>query len=114
MIIRRTVLAAVFTLLAKGAPMDTQFATSGDGTRIAYEVAGSGPALVLLHGGGQDRQAWRKAGWTERLTARFRVIALDIRGNGESDKPTDPAAYSIDHMCDDILIEGLQPGRERG
>src|ERR1017187_689225 len=83
--------------------MDTQFATSSDGTRIAYDVAGCGRALLLLHGGGQDRQAWRKAGWTERLTGRFCVIAIDIRGNGESPKPPDPAAYSIDRLCEDIL-----------
>ncbi len=83
--------------------MSTQFATSTDGTRICYEVAGNGPAIVLLHGGGQDRHVWRKAGWTDRLAARFCVIALDLRGNGESAKPIDPEAYSIDLLCDDIL-----------
>ena len=83
--------------------MNTQLVTSRDGTRIAYEVAGNGPALVLLHGGGQDRQVWRKAGWTERLTGRFRAIAIDIRGSGESARPIDTAAYSIARHCEDVL-----------
>jgi pimeloyl-ACP methyl ester carboxylesterase len=93
--------------------MDTHFATSSDGTHIAYDVTGSGPGLVLLHGGGQDRQAWHKAGWTERLTGHFCVIAIDIRGHGESAKPTDPAAYSIDRLCEDILVVADAAGAQR-
>jgi pimeloyl-ACP methyl ester carboxylesterase len=90
-----------------------RIAGSKDGTRIAYEVAGAGPALILLHGGGQDRQVWRQHGWTERLDDRFLVIAMDIRGNGESDRPRDPAAYSIDALCEDILAVADAEGAAR-
>ena len=47
--------------------MDTRFATSPDGTRIAYDGTGTGPAIVLLHGGGGTRHDWHEAGYVERL-----------------------------------------------
>lgn len=83
--------------------MGTQFAISRDGGRIAYETAGSGPCLVLLHGGGQNRRVWRDTGWTEKLANHFQVIALDMRGHGESCKPLTRAEYGIERLCDDIL-----------
>jgi len=83
--------------------MTTHFATSLDGTRLAYDVSGSGPALMLLHGGGHTRQQWHDVGYVERLKSNFKVITVDIRGNGQSDQPTDPASYATDKMCQDIL-----------
>lgn len=93
--------------------MDFQIAVSRDGGRIAYEVAGSGPAVVLLHGGGQDRHVWRKTGWIHQLTGRFQVVAIDIRGHGQSYKPTNSAAYDIDQLCDDILCVADAAGVSR-
>jgi pimeloyl-ACP methyl ester carboxylesterase len=83
--------------------MTTLFANSPDGTRIAYERCGAGPALVLLHGGGNSRQMWHEAGYVERLQDNFTVIPIDLRGHGESDQPTEPADYTIDKMLQDIL-----------
>lgn len=91
----------------------TRFAVSAHDTRIAYDAEGSGPALVLLHGGGQDRTVWRKAGWMERLAGRFRTIATDIRGHGESDKPADRSGYAIDCHCADILAVADAEGARR-
>lgn len=81
----------------------TKFAQGNDGVRIAYEVAGDGKPVVLVHGFASDRvQNWRAPGWYRTLTgAGRRVIALDCRGHGESDKPHDPDAYG-DRMVDDI------------
>src|SRR5690606_35870492 len=62
-------------------------ATSPDGTRIAYEVTGTGPALMLIHGGGQTRRSWNDMGYVDRLKDKFTVITLDRRGHGESGKP---------------------------
>lgn len=42
--------------------MKTSYATSPDGTRIAYDVTGEGPTVLLLHGGGHTRQRWHDAG----------------------------------------------------
>ncbi|HWG90487.1 MAG TPA: alpha/beta fold hydrolase, partial [Candidatus Thermoplasmatota archaeon] len=62
------------------------FATSPDGTRIAYETTGSGPHLLLVHGSAADRSDWTLV--TPRLEG-FTVHALDRRGRGASgDGPT--------------------------
>ena len=78
-------------------------ATSADGTKIAYEVTGTGPALLLVHGGGQTRRSWNQLGYVDRLSKRFTVITLDMRGIGDSDKPAMPAAYALDRLLGDML-----------
>ena len=83
--------------------MTTQFATSPDGTRIAFDVCGRGPAIILLHGGGSNRCEWHEAGYVDRLSDDFTVIAMDLRGHGESGLPADPTDYAIDKMEQDIL-----------
>ena len=45
----------------------TSYAVSPDGTRIAFDRTGAGPALVLLHGGGVTRHDWRQAGYPIRM-----------------------------------------------
>jgi hypothetical protein len=47
--------------------MFTRFAASPDQFQIAYDVCGSGPAIMYLHGGGSLRQEWHEAGHVERL-----------------------------------------------
>lgn len=83
----------------------TQFVTTPDGVRIAYETAGEGEPIVLVHGFASDRvQNWRAPGWYQTLNgAGYRVIALDCRGHGESDKPHDPSQYGHDIMARDVL-----------
>ncbi len=83
--------------------MLTQFATSPDGTPVAYDRSGRGPALLLVHGGGGSRQEWHEAGYVRRLEADFTVITLDLRGHGQSGLPTDPADYTIDKLGQDLL-----------
>jgi pimeloyl-ACP methyl ester carboxylesterase len=76
---------------------------SFDGAGIAYTVAGIGPDVVLLHGFAADHQVnWVGPGVVDALVgAGRRVIALDARGHGQSDKPHDPAAYENDAMVRD-------------
>jgi len=83
--------------------MNTLYARSTDGTRIAYDRCGRGPPIVLVHGGGVNRHDWHRVGYVERLQASYTAIALDLRGHGDSDKPTDPAAYTTEKMGEDIL-----------
>src|SRR5277367_5032252 len=54
-----------------------------DGGRIAYDVTGEGPLIVLSHGIGDRRQAFRFL-VPELVRAGFRVAAADMRGHGES------------------------------
>ena len=82
---------------------NTRYAKSPDGTKIAYDVTGHGPALILLHGGGDSRKNWHDAGYVDRLKDSFQVITIDIRGNGESDKSTDPTAYTAEKHLQDFL-----------
>jgi pimeloyl-ACP methyl ester carboxylesterase len=83
--------------------MNTSFVVSSDETRIAYDVTGEGSVIMLLHGGWHTRQSWHDVGYVKRLKDNFKVIAIDIRGNGESDKPIDPIYYTTEKMCQDIL-----------
>ncbi len=92
---------------------DPFFANSPDGARIAYEQSGAGPALVLLHGGGSSRQEWHRAGYVDRLRESFTVITPDLRGHGESDRPTDPTDYTPEKMGQDILAVADACGVER-
>jgi pimeloyl-ACP methyl ester carboxylesterase len=78
------------------------FTTSSDGLRIAYERQGNGPALLLLQGFEATRQIWHKLGYVEHLSQEFTVITMDRRGIGESDMPTDPAAYRVERVLGDV------------
>jgi pimeloyl-ACP methyl ester carboxylesterase len=73
----------------------------GDGVELAADVFGSetAPPVLLLHGGGQTRHAWRKT--AESLANEgWRAVALDLRGHGDSEWPEngdyDPAHFAAD------------------
>ncbi len=61
------------------------------GHRRAFRIAGSGPALLLIHGVGDNSTTWNSV--HAKLAQRFTVIAPDLLGHGESDKPR--ADYSL-------------------
>jgi pimeloyl-ACP methyl ester carboxylesterase len=65
---------------------ETRFAEL-DGLRLAWDEAGSGPPLVLLHAGIVDRRMWDEV--VPLLTDAFRVIRYDARGFGESSRAPD-------------------------
>src|ERR1700730_9622729 len=79
--------------LANGLDFDS------DGVRLHYVLVGpvEGRPIVLVHGLASDYQLnWVGTRWQETLVnAGFRVIGLDCRGHGHSDKPHDPAAYAL-------------------
>jgi pimeloyl-ACP methyl ester carboxylesterase len=76
-----------------------------NGTTLAYEVEGDGPPLLLIHGSWSERTTW--APLIPHLAERFRVIAYDRRGHGES--TSDPEVGTIhDDVADAAaLIERI-------
>ena len=90
---------------APPAPTDG-FWRAPDGVRIHYTVSGDSAArsVVLVHGFLGDARSWTFTLLPERLRmAGYRVVAVDLRGNGASDKPTKLASYSKDAEARDVM-----------
>ncbi len=77
---------------------ETRYADN-DGVRIAYEVRGEGDPLLLVHGLGYARWGWETV--IDDLSDRYRVIAFDNRGIGDSDVPDGP--YTAAEMATDAV-----------
>lgn len=80
-----------------------------NGVTLAYEDRGAGkPAFVFVHGWTCDRSSF--APQAEHFARRHRVVSVDLRGHGASDKPH--GEYSIATFADDIaaVIEHLELG----
>lgn len=73
-----------------------------DGTEISYAAAGSGPAVVLLHGSALSKAIWRGLGYVKGLDG-FTVVRIDLRGHGRSGKPDHAAAYRMPRHTGDVL-----------
>jgi pimeloyl-ACP methyl ester carboxylesterase len=73
------------------------------GVEIAYSDDGQGAPILLIHGFASNaRVNWEATGWTKTLLlAGYRVITIDNRGHGESEKLYDPALYSASIMAGD-------------
>ncbi|AMJ60439.1 alpha/beta fold hydrolase [Bosea sp. PAMC 26642] len=93
---------------------------SSDGVRLAFlDLAPTGEAkgqtIVLVHGFGSSHAVnWVNTQWTKTLThAGYRVVMLDNRGHGESEKLYEPAAYSSQIMAEDVraLMDHLDIAR---
>ncbi|MDP3890892.1 alpha/beta fold hydrolase [Nocardioides sp.] len=78
----------------------TRFTVSADGTRIAYERTGSGPALVLVDGALCQRSMGPARGLARALEDHFTVHAYDRRGRGESDPGA--TAYAAEREVEDL------------
>ena len=79
-----------------------------DDIQLAYDDAGVGHAIVLIHGYPFNRSLWTEQ--TEALTSRFRVVTPDLRGFGESDRSEGPVtmnrmARDVAELMDQLGIE---------
>lgn len=77
-----------------------------NGIDLAYDEAGSGPPLLLIHAGIVDRRMWDEV--MPELAERFRVIRFDLRGYGETPLPSGPFVYTADAA---ELLRALEVGR---
>ena len=72
--------------------------------RIHHEQRGAGYPIVLVHGWGVDaRRNWIDTGWVTALERLRRVVLLDVRGHGRSEKPRVQEAYGYRAMSEDVL-----------
>jgi len=83
----------------------TYFVTASDGYDIAYDCVGEGSPVVLIHGFGANRHiTWFNTNWYQTiLKAEHKLIAIDCRGHGESEKPHDPEDYEEGRMATDVI-----------
>ena len=81
----------------KGGQTEGSFTTS-DGVRLHYIEAGSGKPLVMIPGWSQTAAQFKRQ--IEGLSDKYRVIAIDMRGHGESDKPD--YGYRIHRLSADV------------
>ena len=82
-----------------------------NGVRLRFVEDGKGPLVLLLHGFPQTSYAWRKQ--IPALATRFRVVAPDLRGYGDSEKPYRAIDYRVMTLTEDVvgLIRELGDGR---
>lgn len=73
------------------------------GVRIHYQVEGEGAPLVLQHGFADSLESWYELGYVPALRNDYRLILVDARGHGASDKPHDPDAYALHRRVGDIV-----------
>ena len=74
-----------------------------EGVKIHYEIEGTGPDLIMIHGFASNiENNWKQTNWIKTLKDENRLILMDCRGHGKSDKPTDSSQYG-DKMVEDII-----------
>ncbi len=74
-----------------------------DGVKIRFTVDGEGQPVVLIHGFAANAELnWRLPGITAELAKKYRVVAVDVRGHGKSDKPHEQDAYGVE-MVNDVI-----------
>jgi pimeloyl-ACP methyl ester carboxylesterase len=78
--------------------IETRSITTADGVRLNVLEAGRGKPLVLIPGWSQTAAQFRRQ--LEGLSDRYRVIAIDMRGHGDSDKPAH--GYRIQRLAQDV------------
>ncbi len=115
---RRALIGALafLALAAAGAPparaqqqgVESRFADV-NGTRLHYLTAGQGPPVILLHGFAQTSHMWRPL--IAQLAKTHTVLAPDLRGFGQSDKP--PQGYDKKTMARDIQALAASLGHRR-
>ncbi|BDZ65330.1 alpha/beta fold hydrolase [Agromyces mangrovi Wang et al. 2018] len=85
---------------------EPQYVMSVNGRRLATYLWGpeDGPVVLCVHGFASScRDNWVSTGWVRDLTrAGFRVLGVDQRGHGASDKPYEYRAYDMDRLVEDL------------
>ena len=98
---RQLIVVAILCVIPAMAAEDRFF--NSNGVKIRYTDQGSGEPVILIHGFSVNQEhEWVETGVLPKLAEHYRVIAIDVRGFGKSDKPHDPSAYGAE-MGMDVL-----------
>lgn len=78
-----------------------------NGIRLHYVTQGEGPLMLMLHGFPEFWYSWRKQ--IPEFAQNYKVVALDLRGYNDSEKPADKSAYVMAEFIKDVegVIRGL-------
>jgi len=104
-LISLVIFLSVFSSRALAMPADSgQYFISFDGVKIYYEAKGEGYPVILIHGFSGTSQGWKRGKlYGDLLKAGYKVIIMDLRGNGRSDKPHTDEAYANNAEAKDIM-----------
>jgi non-heme chloroperoxidase len=85
--------------------MQASRVTAPDGLSLAVQEWGNphGPEILLIHGFNQSLLSWQRQVDDPALAADFRMVALDLRGHGSSDKPLEKDRYAHARWGDDVV-----------
>jgi epoxide hydrolase 4 len=80
---------------------------TSNGIRLHYVTQGEGPLMLMLHGFPEFWYSWRHQ--IPEFAKDYKVVALDLRGYNDSDKPKDTSAYRMSELIKDVegVIRGL-------
>ncbi|NJR66081.1 MAG: alpha/beta fold hydrolase, partial [Leptolyngbyaceae cyanobacterium CRU_2_3] len=78
-----------------------------NGIRLHYVTQGEGELMLMLHGFPEFWYSWRQQ--IPEFAKDHKVVAIDLRGYNDSDKPSDPKAYRMEELIKDVaeVIRGL-------
>ncbi|NJN59158.1 MAG: alpha/beta hydrolase [Leptolyngbyaceae cyanobacterium SL_5_9] len=78
-----------------------------NGIRLHYVTQGEGPLMLMLHGFPEFWYSWRKL--IPEFAQNYKVVALDLRGYNDSEKPADKSAYVMSEFIKDVegVVRGL-------
>ena len=99
----RLLAVCCLALASPAATPPDQFFDS-DGVRIRFVDLGRGEPVVLVHGFTSTLESWNRGDILQSLSRDYRVIALDCRGHGKSDKPHEPEQYGTDSALDVLRL----------
>jgi pimeloyl-ACP methyl ester carboxylesterase len=93
----------LFVVAGIGRAEDSSF--DSNGVKIHYVVEGKGEPVLLIHGFAVNAQLqWGVPGIIKALAKDHRVIAMDVRGHGKSDKPSDVQKYGTEMVEDAVRL----------
>ncbi|KKK44944.1 hypothetical protein LCGC14_0641930 [marine sediment metagenome] len=73
-----------------------------DNIKIYYEDVGNGEPIIANHGLSENTIYWSESGVTEKITEKYRMISMDMRGHGRTVVESEPYGYDVDTMATDF------------